>query len=206
MIQRWRHRDTEQGFTVVELVIASFMLLMITGSTLSIMESMFKHSGYQEARVVNQEQVRFAIQAAGRDLRGSDPFILLSSPGAYATEFEGYIYNDQSNSREYARWWLNGTTLERSVITGPGGTIVSTRDVLTNVRNTALGTQLFRYYSDGDVELKTSGAGVSTAGDIQNCTVRVRISVTSDPDPGPTPFTESIDVELRNRLPGGTGC
>ena len=40
--------------------------------------------------------------------------------------------------------------------------------------------------------------------DIANCAIRVHIEVSSDSNPGPLPFTETQDVELRNRLPGGT--
>jgi hypothetical protein len=34
----------------------------------------------------------------------------------------------------------------------------------------------------------------------------VHITLTSDSNPGPLPFTETQDVELRNRLPGNAEC
>jgi hypothetical protein len=30
--------------------------------------------------------------------------------------------------------------------------------------------------------------------------------LSSDSNPGPLPFTETQDVEVRNRLPGNVGC
>ena len=44
------------------------------------------------------------------------------------------------------------------------------------------------------------------ADDAAYCAVRVRIQVASDSNPGPLPFTQTQDVEVRNRLPGNVGC
>ena len=36
--------------------------------------------------------------------------------------------------------------------------------------------------------------------------IRVSIEISSDSNPGPLPFTQTQDVEIRNRLPGNVGC
>jgi hypothetical protein len=111
-----------------------------------------------------------------------------------------------TGTQTYIRWWLSGTTLNRAVLTGAGGTPTTTKVMLTNVRNTARGITLFRYFRSSVAEMAVSGAGAVTAGDIANCTIRVKVAVSSDSDPGPAPFLEETDAEIRNRLPGGLGC
>jgi hypothetical protein len=78
--------------------------------------------------------------------------------------------------------------------------------MLTNVRNASRGITLLRYFRSSVAEMPVTGGSAVTAGDISNCTIRVKISVASDSDPGPAPFLEETDAEIRNRLPGGIGC
>ena len=67
------------------------------------------------------------------------------------------------------------------------------------------GIPVFSYYDSHGNDLVA--ANPSTPANVANCAIRVHMSISSDSAPGPQPFTENLDVELRNRLPGGTiGC
>jgi hypothetical protein len=75
--------------------------------------------------------------------------------------------------------------------------------VLSNVKNASTGVALLRYYNSTNTELV---AASNTPGDFSNCTVRIHISVSAAVVTGPAPFTQDLDAEIRNRLPGGIGC
>ena len=83
-------------------------------------------------------------------------------------------------------------------------TVLATSWYLTRVRNVESGIPIFTYFDayEQDMVANTN----YSASDIANCAIRVHIELSSDSNPGPVPFTETQDVELRNRLPGGTGC
>ena len=83
-------------------------------------------------------------------------------------------------------------------------TVVARSWFLTRVRNHEIGKPIFTYHDAENQDMVADGD--YTNSDIANCAIRVHIELTADSNPGPIPFTETQDVELRNRLPGGTGC
>ena len=88
--------------------------------------------------------------------------------------------------------------------TSQTASVLATSWQLIRVRNVESAKPIFTYYDAADQDMVADGN--YTASDIANCAIRVRIELSSDSMPGPLPFTETQDVELRNRLPGGTGC
>jgi len=70
-----------------------------------------------------------------------------------------------------------------------------------------LNKPIFTYYGQHNEDLVAQTlANGGNLHDPANCAVRVHIELTSDSNPGPLPFTETQDVEVRNRLPGNVGC
>jgi type II secretory pathway pseudopilin PulG len=190
------------GFTAVELVVVVFITSLAGASLLAVLTSLTNNHRAQEALVNNQERVRQTMTEMGRDLRGADPLLALSDVSQYATGFEATVTAAGSGSDVYVRWTLSGTNLTRSVLSEPGGTPTSTRNVINNVRNLEKGIPMLRYYDSTGAELTTT----NTPGDFVNCAVRVLITISSDSDPGPLPFEQNGAVQVRNRLPGGVGC
>ena len=191
----------ERGFTVVEVVVVMSVMAIASAAVLGMATSLTRNERTQQALVTNQESTRFALFDLGRDLRSATDVGVLASPVTYQTRVDAAIVTP-AGAASYVRWQLSGKSLTRSVLTGLGGSVVSTKTVLTNVENASQGTTLFRYFKSSGTELTTSNA----AGDFANCTIRVKVTVSSDASPGPLPFTEESDIELRNRLPGGIGC
>jgi type II secretory pathway component PulJ len=181
------------------------MMGLIGAAILSVLVSTSRNEKLQQSLVGNQELVRFGMTKVARDLRSANPVEPNATIGDYATKFEVAL-GPSAGTQQYVRWWLSGKTLFRSKITTPGGSIISSETVLTNVENATQGTTLFRYYDAHANELATSGVAPAAVGDITNCAIRVRVTVSSDAFPGPVPFSEQSDTELRNRLPGGPGC
>jgi type II secretory pathway pseudopilin PulG len=193
---------TAGGFTTLELVVVVFVSSIVTASLLAVLNSLTNNQRTQEALVNNQERVRQTMTEMGRDLRGADPLVAWSNVAQYATGFEAALTPAGSGSDTYVRWTLTGTTLTRSILSGPGGTATSTRTVINNVRNLEKGIPMLRFYDSNGGELTTT----DTPGDFVNCAVQVNITIASDSDPGPLPFEQNSAVQVRNRLPGGAGC
>lgn len=194
-------RDSEAGFTLIELTIVMVMLLLISGAMFQMLDSLTRNERIQQAMVTNQERVRLAMIEVGRDIRAANPLNELSTTTDYPTMLELSL-GPRDGTQTHVRWRLSGTTLVRQVLTAPRGTVTATKNVLTNVRNVAGSQPLFEYYRPDGTLIDVA----THAGDISQCAVRVNVSVVSDVDPGPIPFTEDSDFELRNLLPANLSC
>jgi hypothetical protein len=199
-----RGRD-EAGMTVAEMMVVVLILGIVVATLFSVLQSVMANERVQQAKVNNQERVRFVLGQLTRDLRSANPLLSPATTAAGATGVE-MAMGASTGTQTYVRWTLSGTTLTRVVSATAGGTATTSKVMLTNVRNASRGITLFRYYRSSTVEMALTGASAVAAGDIGNCTIRVRVAVASDSDPGPAPFLEETDAEIRNRLPGGLGC
>lgn len=197
-----RDGPDQRGFTLVELMVSMTIMTIIIGTLLGSLDIATRGQGRQNALVADQETVRQAMLEMDRDFRDANPINALASASSYPSEMATTDIAP-NGSTEFILWQLSGTTLTRSILSAPNGTTVSTQTVLTNVTNNATGTTLYRYFNSAGTELTPSN---NTAGDFANCTIRILITVAAASDPGPEPFSESSDVEIRNRLPGGIGC
>lgn len=199
-----RDRD-EAGMTVTELMVVVLILGLVLTTLFSVLQSVMANERVQQAKVNNQERVRFVLGQMTRDLRSANPLLSPETAAAGATGVE-MAMGPSAGPQTYVRWTLSGTTLTRVVSATAGGTATTSKVMLTNVRNASRGITLFRYYRSSVAEMALTGLSAVAPGDIGNCTIRVKIAVASDSDPGPAPFLEETDAEIRNRLPGGLGC
>jgi type II secretory pathway pseudopilin PulG len=196
-------RRGRDGFTTVELTVVVLLVGLATVAILGVLDSLTRNQRTQDALVTNQERVRQAMTEMGRELRSADPLLPLDDAVEYPYRFEATLPARSDNGPDtYVRWELSGTTLSRSVLTGPGGSAASTRSVLTNVRNIGQGQPMLRYFNTDGSEIPVTAA----PGDFANCAVRVAMTISADSEPGPLPFSQTSDVQVRNRLPGGVGC
>jgi prepilin-type N-terminal cleavage/methylation domain-containing protein len=202
LIARLRSRREQSGFSLVEMMISMTIMSILIGTLLGSMDIATRGQNRQEALVANQETVRQALLEMDRDLRDANPIESLATPSLYPSQVETADIAPDGTT-EFVLWQLSDTTVTRSLLSAPNGTTLSTQTVLTNVTNNSTGTSLFRYFNSANSELTPAN---NTAGDFSNCAVRILITVSAASDPGPVPFSESSDVEIRNRLPGGIGC
>lgn len=195
----------EAGMTVTELMVVVLILGVVLTTLFGVLQSVMDNERVQQAKVNNQERVRFVLGQLTRDLRSANPLLSPATTAAGATGVE-MAMGPLAGPQTYVRWTLSGTSLTRVVSATAGGTPTTSKVMLTNVRNASRGITLFRYYRSSVAEMALTGTSAVAPGDIGNCTIRVKIAVASDSDPGPAPFLEETDAEIRNRLPGGLGC
>jgi len=213
MLSRRRRRG-EEGFTVIETVVASAVLLVVLAIFFGALVSLTNTENRAENLVNNEQNVRFELTQMARDLRAGNPMVMLASKSAYANEVE-VMLGPTGGTQSVVRWYYETNpasptyeTLTRQVMSdaSPTATVVSSGTVLRRVRNVESSTPLFSYYGYHNGQQVDLMAGSFSAFDVSNCSIRVSMLVISDSNPGPLPFRASEDVELRNQLPGGVGC
>jgi type II secretory pathway component PulJ len=199
-VTRLLRRRSEAGFTVVEVTIASALLLAVLTIVSGVLVSLTNSENRSQALVNNQEAVRVGLLRMARDLRSAASLNPLSA----AT---GYPYEVQINALDGSlyRWRLDTTTSSVKREKYVSGAWQTAGAALINVTNQTTGVPVFRYYrAASNLELDPA---TSTASDIANCAIRVHVTITAASNPGPKPFTSEYDVHLRNRLPAGIpGC
>jgi type II secretory pathway pseudopilin PulG len=198
-------RRDDGGFTVVEMAMTCAVLSLVLATLLSVLNAQTKAAARIHAVVNSQEDVRFAMIAMARDVRAAEPIVGLANAADYGNQIQLQLKDGAGASLGYVRWILDPTarTVQRQTLSGPNGTVTSTTITLPRVRNADSAIPVFRYYDSAGTELT---AGVATAADFANCTIRVHLALKADTNPGPLPFLLETDAEVRNRLPGGIGC
>jgi hypothetical protein len=185
------------------------MLLVVMGAILGPLDTLTRSENRTQALVQNEQNVRFIMDRIARDIRASNPLVAFTTKSTYANQIE-MLLGPAGGTQQVVRWIYdtNALTLTRQVMsdTTPGATVVSTGATIIRVRNAqqSPAVPVFAYYGQHEEDLVA--ASRFTAADVANCALRVRITILSDSNPGPQPFTENLDVELRNLLPGGVGC
>ncbi len=197
---------------MIEMAIVVATMMVVLATLLGILQSLTASDKRVSSLTDNQERVRFALDQLQRDLRAANPVDVASSTSAYANQIEVQLGNYPGS--QYVRWRYDTTvgsptyeTLLRQLMSGPGAdaTVVSQNPLITRMHNVETATPVFTYLDSHGNDL--IAANPSTPMNVSNCAVHIHIQVNSDATPGPQPFSENVDVELRNRLPGGVvGC
>jgi type II secretory pathway component PulJ len=213
LTQLRRHSDAEAGFTVIEMTVATAILLVVIGMFLNTLVSLTRSEDRAHRLVANEQNVRFELDQLSREIRAANPLVdlLTTNPSDYSQTIE-FALGPSGASQQIVRWTYDTDPhsphyeqLSRQLMAAapPNNTVVSTSWYLIRVRNVETGVPVFTYYNSDGTDMVASGF---SSHDIQYCSIRVHITLTSDSNPGPLPFTETQDVELRNRLPGNAGC
>jgi type II secretory pathway pseudopilin PulG len=206
-------RRDERGFTIIEVTIASAIMLTVLAMFLATLQSLTTNEDRSQRLVSNEQNVRFELDQLARDIRAANPLVpLLNAPTAatYSNQIE-VVLGPTGGTQKVVRWTYNTVAeqMVRQVMsdTSASATIVSQAFFLSRVRNIETATPVFTYYGQHNEDLVAQTlANNGNTHDAANCAVRVHIVITSDSNPGPVPFTETQDVEVRNRLPGNVGC
>ncbi|HEV7525158.1 MAG TPA: prepilin-type N-terminal cleavage/methylation domain-containing protein [Acidimicrobiia bacterium] len=211
-IVRARRRD-EQGFTIVEVTIATSIMVVVLAMFFGTLASLSTSEDRAQRLVSNEQNVRFELDQLARDIRAANPLVPLlnaATAAGYDNQIE-VVLGPTGGSQQVIRWTYDTTTKQmvRQLMssTASNATNLSQTFLLVRVRNIETATPVFQYFGQQDEDLVAQTlANSGNLHDPANCAVRVHIVLRSDSNPGPVPFTETQDVEIRNRLPGNVGC
>jgi type II secretory pathway pseudopilin PulG len=209
-------RDDQRGFTVIEVTIATSIMMVVLAMFFSTLVSLTRSEDRSQRLVSNEQNVRFELDQLAREVRAANPMVPLpnpTGPADYSNEIE-FVLGPTGGTRTVVRWLYDTAKEEmvRQVLsdTSSTATVVGQSFFLNRVRNVEKGVPVFTYYGEFNEDLVATaianGASAQAAQDVGNCAVRVHIQLMSDSNPGPVPFSETQDVEVRNRLPGNIGC
>ena len=214
--RRWqRARSDESGFSVIEVTMATAMLLVVLVLVFGMMVSLTRNEDRSQRLVSNEQNVRFELDRLAREIRAANPLVPLlnaTSAATYDNQIE-MVLGPTGGSQQVVRWIYNTTTLQmvRQVMSGTSSTatVVAQSFFLARVRNVDTNTPVLTYYGQQGEDLVAQSLALADpyhTHDAANCAIRVHIQISSDSNPGPLPFTQTQDVEVRNRLPGNVGC
>lgn len=202
---------SQSGFTVVELAITTALLMTVMATILGLLDSQTRTERRVQTFADNQEELRQAVVAMQRDIRSSEPLKRLATSPEYALRIDLDVYNKITDPTPVRiRWIVDPVAkeLRREMLDGDGNPTATTHRV-RGVQNT-YAVPLFTFFSanssTANEDLGKYNLATDSPADIASCSVRIRIELLAAPTPGPAPALLVSDAQLRNRLPGGTGC
>lgn len=186
-----RHRRGEAGFTIVELMVTSAILLLVVTATMAALVAGQRATDFSTRRGQTQDDVRLSMDRLTKDLRQATRFnTTFTTSGSWTgSDLDLLTYTAASPDLPVrVRWWVSGATLRRQEWR-PDGSSADTLEVLRAVTPPGAGVPDL-FYCD---VLQGSDAATGTPVPWQ-----VTVTVTVDlADPGAT-YSTQTQVQLRN--------
>jgi type II secretory pathway pseudopilin PulG len=206
-------RESEAGFTLVELMITMMIAMTVMASILGVLVSQSNAERRVSSFADNQEQLRQAMVLIQRDIRSAEPLEKLPASAAppnqpaavaYALRIDLNVFESVTAPPVPISWKVDTTARElRRVVRNADGSETVTYKVVGVFNDYAMDNELFAFYkANGDRYVLTA----ASTDDIAHCAVRIRTRLLAAPNRGPAPGLLHSDAQLRNRLPGGIGC
>lgn len=203
------HRDDREGhgFTVTEVLVVAGIFLTVLSVLLTTLEVALRQERRTAAIVDNNLQVTSAIAAMTREIRAANPIETTGITSSDQMRFSLTVSVGTEEAGDSATWRFSvdgqRRLLQERLVNGA----VEDQRVLIRELANRPDQPLFRYFDDSGAELTTTGAAAVSPSTVAQCAVRVLIHILSVPEVRGAPIHEATtDVQVRNKLPGGTGC
>ena len=213
-----RKAGSEQGFTLVELMIIMMLFGLVSAVAFAGLDSMTRTSVGVTDRARAVADTRSAIESMVRDLRAANPITAVDPVSAYDSSIHFSVYcatsgvgGCVSNLRE-VQYTVTANALTRTVagvtstLVGPelsGRPVAERRGAVVNPAS----QPVFNYFDAAGVRLATTGAAALPSTNFQNCaqSVEVHLVVMAVPGEPQSAIDMSTRVDLRN-YNEVTGC
>lgn len=189
------------GFTLVELLVAVFIITLIGLAVSNFGAQMFSFSRTLSSAMTAQGEARKALKTMSAEIRPAS----LSSIGSYAIETAAtstltfYSDTDDDGVYERIRYFLSGTTLKRGIIkpTGNPLTYNSANETFSELVHDVVngGTPIFEYY-DTLYDGTTSAMNPVTILSIR--LIKITVMIDKDTNKPPNTMTATTQVSIRN--------
>lgn len=213
-----RSSDRDDGFSLLEVVITTSILMIVMTAILSTLELAMRQERRTTAVVDNQNSVMIAMNRVTRELRGANPIDVDNVVDSSEMETAVTLWVGTEASGDLKQWRFrvapNATTgqpelLAECLTNCPLPTSPPSTEVLVPRLANTVAEPVFQYYegfNDGEILTTTAGASDQVAPDIvARCAVRMTVRIRSDGAGDAPVYDTSTDAEIRNSIPGGTG-
>ena len=193
-------RPQESGYSLIEVLIATSLLLIIMFGMYQFQKSVFSINLSLSESLTSQREARSLMQRISGELRSASP----SSTGSYPLEQVGttsiifFTNIDNDALKERMRYFVSGTTLKRG-ITKPSGNPLAYNlgsEIVTDQVHNVLATSSIFFYYD------TNYAGTSSpmAQPVNIAGVRlIKIQIQMDANPAKPPEALSFTTQIMMR-------
>jgi len=191
-----------RGFSLVEVVVAMGIFTVVMLAASSLQSDLFRITSTTRSGFGIQDEVRQTFRSMSSGIRTISP----SSLGAYPlvavlpTTFTFYADTSGDGLKEKIRFFVNGSSLQRGVITPTGNPLVynaANEKITTMVHSLYNGaTPVFTYYNTN-----YDGTTAPLTDPVDLLAVRlVKVTIVTDPNPvvPPVQRTMTTQISLRN--------
>lgn len=186
--------------TLIEALIFIAVSTLIVGAVTSSVLYFYRSNTNVYEQTLQVENARRGVEFMMRDIRESNYSDLGNFPVAAMSTSSLTFYTDldRDQSVEKVRYYLEGTTLKKSVVNA-AGTPLAYSDASADIsvisqyiRNGIQGTPIFRYYT-------STGAEITDYANVQGVAfISVSLVVNVNPERLPGEFTLQSSATLRN--------
>jgi type II secretory pathway pseudopilin PulG len=194
-----RAREEEAGFTVVEMVITSAVLLIVLAMLFTTLSRLTAMDARTRAIAENQDEIRVAIEKIGREVRAANPFQPKNASGLRPTASSSSFrlaLGPTTAAQTIVEWKYDSATkeLRRYVLPDANSALTAATSTLVVLKNvTAPAVGVFTYYCLSGTELTQLSPSDA------DFTSRMHIAFSGGQAIGPKSFTVQDDINLRNK-------
>jgi prepilin-type N-terminal cleavage/methylation domain-containing protein len=196
------HSIKKGGFTLIETVLALAIFGMIVVVMGAFARDVFFFNDVLQTGITNTGEARKVLRPFTSEVRRAQA----SNRGAYAiheaatSSFSFYTDTDSDGVRERVRYFLDGDSFKKGIITPSGSPLEYTEDderIIKVIRDVVSTSSIFSYY-DTDYYGSTSPALAHpvTLSDIR--LVKIDLTVDANPNRAPSLLTITTQATLRN--------
>jgi prepilin-type N-terminal cleavage/methylation domain-containing protein len=196
-----KFKQNKAGFTLVEILVAIFILTLIMIAIINFQIDVFSLNRISSDNLNTQTDARKALKTMTAELRSMSP----SDNGSYAIALAAtssitfYTDIDDDNLKEQIRYFQDGTNLKRGVTESVGGVYSGANEVSTNLISdlaNSSSSPIFYYYDknyDGTSDTLTYPLNIPSIR-----LVKIDILIDKDLNKAPTAINVTTQVSLRN--------
>jgi prepilin-type N-terminal cleavage/methylation domain-containing protein len=194
-------RTTANGFTLIEILIATALLGMVVGIIILFGANIAEYGTTLGQRLEDEREIELWLRNLVIEIRSMGP----AENGAYpidqaaAGTLTFYTDADNDDVRERVRYFRDGTTLRKGVIeptTTQPIVYPPANEVVTDVVHHLTNAVIFEYFGEGDPATMAQLPSPPPIADIR--LIRATGTVDSDPAAPPLPATLTITATIRN--------
>lgn len=193
-----------RGFTMMEIIVVAAILAVVSVAIMTFFRDTMKFNTSIQSSLKSQNEARRILRPFANEVRGANRSALGGYPieTASSTTLTFYTDLDEDGNSERVRYFLEGDTFKKGVISPTGSPLAyatSSEKIVAIVNNVvATSTPIFEYFDTNYVGASTTMALVHPVSPALVRLVRVNLTVDENPNQPPAAFTLTTQISFRN--------